>query len=57
VFLTIALATAGLAYRLTQKQDNPVATPAEQAAQAALEEPKELRISKRYFHPSKPLFL
>ncbi len=42
VFLTLALATAGLAYRITQKQDNPIATPAEQAAQAALEEPKEL---------------
>jgi flagellar biosynthesis protein FlhA len=42
VFLTLALATAGLAYRITQKQDNPTATPAEQAAQAALEEPKEL---------------
>jgi flagellar biosynthesis protein FlhA len=42
VFLTLALATAGLAYRVTQKQNNPIATPAEQAAQAALEEPKEL---------------
>ena len=42
VFLTLALATAGLAYRITQKQDAPVSTPAEQAAQAALEEPKEL---------------
>jgi flagellar biosynthesis protein FlhA len=42
VFITLALATAGLAYRITQKQDAPVSTPAEQAAQAALEEPKEL---------------
>jgi flagellar biosynthesis protein FlhA len=42
VFITLALASAGLAYRITQKQDAPVSTPAEQAAQAALEEPKEL---------------
>jgi flagellar biosynthesis protein FlhA len=42
VFITLALASAGLAYRITQKQDVPVSTPAEQAAQAALEEPKEL---------------
>ncbi|NBX91116.1 MAG: flagellar biosynthesis protein FlhA [Betaproteobacteria bacterium] len=39
VFLTLALASAGLAWRITQKLDAPVSTPAEQAA---LEEPKEL---------------
>jgi len=42
VFITLAVASAALAYRITQKQDGPVSTPAEQAAQAALEEPKEL---------------
>jgi flagellar biosynthesis protein FlhA len=42
VFITLALATAGLAYRITNKQETPQSTPAEQAAQAALEEPKEL---------------
>ena len=43
VFITLALASAGLAYRITQRQAEPVVgTPAEQAAQAALEEPKEL---------------
>ena len=42
VFLTLALAAAGLAWRITNKADVPEATPAEQAAQAALEEPKEL---------------
>jgi flagellar biosynthesis protein FlhA len=42
VFITLAVASAALAYRITQKQDSPVSTPAEQAAQAALEEPKEL---------------
>jgi flagellar biosynthesis protein FlhA len=42
VFLVLALATAGLAWRITNKVDVPEATPAEQAAQAALEEPKEL---------------
>jgi flagellar biosynthesis protein FlhA len=42
VFITLALATAGLAYRITNKQEAPQSTPAEQAAQAALEEPKEL---------------
>ena len=42
VFLVLALATAGLAWRITNKVDVPEATPAEQAAQAALDEPKEL---------------
>jgi flagellar biosynthesis protein FlhA len=42
VFLTLALCTAGLAWRITQKQAEPVSTPAEQAALAAAEEPKEL---------------
>jgi len=42
VFIVLALATAGLAWRITNKADVPEATPAEQAAQAALEEPKEL---------------
>ena len=42
VFLVLALGTAGLAWRITNKVDVPVATPAEQAAQAALDEPKEL---------------
>ena len=42
VFLVLALATAGLAWRITDKVDVPEATPAEQAAQAALDEPKEL---------------
>ena len=42
VFLVLALGTAGLAWRITNKVDVPEATPAEQAAQAALEEPKEL---------------
>ena len=43
VFIVLALATAGLAYRIAQKQAEPAAgTPAEQAAQAALDEPKEL---------------
>ena len=42
VFLVLALGTAGLAWRITNKADVPQATPAEQAAQAALEEPKEL---------------
>ncbi len=42
VFLVLALVTAGLAWRITNKADVPEATPAEQAAQAALEEPKEL---------------
>jgi flagellar biosynthesis protein FlhA len=42
VFITLAIASAALAYRITLKQDTPVSTPAEQAAQAALEEPKEL---------------
>jgi flagellar biosynthesis protein FlhA len=42
VFITLAIASAALAYRITIKQDTPVSTPAEQAAQAALEEPKEL---------------
>jgi flagellar biosynthesis protein FlhA len=36
------LGTAGLAWRITNKVDVPEATPAEQAAQAALDEPKEL---------------
>jgi len=42
VFITLALCTAGLAWRITQKQAEPVSTPAEQAALAAAEEPKEL---------------
>ena len=42
VFLVLALGTAGLAWRITNKVDVPEATPAEQAAQAALDEPKEL---------------
>ncbi len=42
VFLVLALVTAGLAWRITNKVDVPEATPAEQAAQAALDEPKEL---------------
>ncbi len=42
VFLTLALGAAGLAWRITQKQSEPVVTPAEKAAQAAAEEPKEL---------------
>ncbi|MFY8015356.1 MAG: flagellar biosynthesis protein FlhA [Limnohabitans sp.] len=42
VFITLALACAGLAWRITQKESQPEATTAEQAAQAALEEPKEL---------------
>ena len=42
VFLVLALATAGLAWRISNKVDVPEATPAEQAAQAALDEPKEL---------------
>jgi flagellar biosynthesis protein FlhA len=42
VFITLALASAGLAWRITNKAAVPEATPAEQAAQAALEEPKEL---------------
>jgi flagellar biosynthesis protein FlhA len=42
VFLVLALGTAGLAWRITNKLAVPEATPAEQAAQAALEEPKEL---------------
>jgi flagellar biosynthesis protein FlhA len=42
VFITLALACAGLAWRITQKESQPESTPAEQAAQAALEEPKEL---------------
>jgi flagellar biosynthesis protein FlhA len=42
VFITLALACAGLGWRITQKEARPEATPAEQAAQAALEEPKEL---------------
>jgi flagellar biosynthesis protein FlhA len=42
VFLVLALVTAGLAWRISNKVDVPEATPAEQAAQAALDEPKEL---------------
>ena len=42
VFIVLALATAGLAWRISNKAAVPEATPAEQAAQAALEEPKEL---------------
>jgi flagellar biosynthesis protein FlhA len=42
VFITLALGSAALAYRVTLKQTEPVSSPAEQAAQAALEEPKEL---------------
>ena len=42
VFLVLALGTAGLAWRISNKVDVPEATPAEQAAQAALDEPKEL---------------
>ena len=42
VFIVLALATAGLAWRISNKVAVPEATPAEQAAQAALEEPKEL---------------
>mgnify|MGYP003839638085 FL=1 len=42
VFLVLALGTAGLARRISNKVDVPEATPAEQAAQAALDEPKEL---------------
>ena len=42
VFLVLALGTTGLAWRITNKLAVPEATPAEQAAQAALEEPKEL---------------
>jgi len=42
VFIVLALATAGLAWRISNKVAAPEATPAEQAAQAALEEPKEL---------------
>ena len=42
VFLVLALVTAGLAWRITNKVDVPEVTPAEQAAQAALDEPKEL---------------
>ena len=42
VFIVLALATAGLAWRISNRAAVPEATPAEQAAQAALEEPKEL---------------
>ena len=42
VFITLAVASAALAYRISLKQALPVSSPAEQAAQAALEEPKEL---------------
>jgi flagellar biosynthesis protein FlhA len=42
VFITLALCSAGLAWRITQKQTEPVSSPAEQAALAAAEEPKEL---------------
>jgi flagellar biosynthesis protein FlhA len=42
VFLVLALVTAGLAWRISNKVEVPKATPAEQAAQAALDEPKEL---------------
>jgi flagellar biosynthesis component FlhA len=34
VFITLALASAGLAWRITQKQEVPVSSPAQQAAQA-----------------------
>lgn len=42
VFITLALCSAGLAWRITQKQAEPVSSPAELAAKAAAEEPKEL---------------
>ena len=42
VFISLALCSAGLAWRITQKQAEPVSSPAEQAALAAAEEPKEL---------------
>ena len=42
VFITLALCSAGLAWRITQKQAEPASSPAELAAKAAAEEPKEL---------------
>jgi flagellar biosynthesis protein FlhA len=42
VFITLALCSAGLAWRITQKQAEPASSPAELAAKASAEEPKEL---------------
>jgi flagellar biosynthesis protein FlhA len=42
VFLTLALACAGLAWRINQRNQVPEVTPEQQAAASALEEPKEL---------------